>query len=96
MDKGNAGFLNDSDAEWERQCSEAILKEEWIENQKEYYLKNLTVELVDEALDESDATQTMVDAAKNNDFKLLGSCVANRIETHCYVLATIDWDGRMT
>ena len=96
MDKGNAGFLNDADYEWEAQCSRAILREEWVENQKDWYMKNLTVEIVNQALDESEPSLTMVDACKNEDFKLLGSCVVNRIETHCYVLSEIDYENKQT
>ncbi len=81
------GFSSSLDDDYQVKEIMAEMREQKIEEIVDEYKATMTEGLMQECLQESDCTQMMVDAYKNQDWVSLGSFVANRIEEYLYGLA---------
>ena len=86
--------LETYDPEYDFQHKEmmADLRERKIEDLVAQYKKDITLDLIDEALQESEATSVWLGAYRTDDFKSLGCYLANRIDEYLYRLAEMETD----
>ena len=86
--------LGTYDPEYDFQHKEmmAELRERRIEDLVAQYKKDITLAMMDEAMQESEATSVWLPAYRTDDFAALGSFFANRIDEYLYRLAEMETD----
>ena len=80
------------DAELEAKEMMAELRERRIEDLVAQYKKDITLAMIDEAMQESEATSVWLPAYRTDDFKSLGCYLASRIDKYLYRLAEMETD----
>jgi len=91
MDKGNKGFLNDADAEWEAKAQEATLREEWVENyyqtlceQPDSELWGTFHDVISDAAFDTDLINKMIKYHKLGDWTGIGNLFASKVVEALY------------